>query len=80
MKPKQDTKVEADKLIPDIKGVTRRKFSAEEKLRIVLAGCLGVATCDLSQKRDLSVGSSHNTQAKMHKAYIPQRSGVLLIN
>ncbi len=38
MKPKQDTKVEADKLVRDIKRATRRKFSAEEKIRIVLAG------------------------------------------
>jgi len=41
MKPKQDTKVEADKLVQDIKRATRRKFSAEEKIRIVLAGLRG---------------------------------------
>jgi transposase len=41
MKPKQDTKVEADKLVRDIKRATRRKFSAEEKIRIVLAGLRG---------------------------------------
>jgi len=38
MKPKPDTKVEADKVVRDIKRATRRKFSAEEKIRIVLAG------------------------------------------
>ena len=38
MKPKQDTKVEADKLVRDIKRATRRKFTAVEKIRIVLAG------------------------------------------
>ena len=37
MKPKHDTKHEADKLVRDIKRATRRKFSAEEKIRIVLA-------------------------------------------
>ncbi len=41
MKPKQDTKVEADKLVQDIKRATRRKFGAEEKIRIVLAGLRG---------------------------------------
>jgi len=41
MKPKQDTKHEADKLVRDIKRATRRKFSAEEKIRIVLAGLRG---------------------------------------
>ena len=41
MKPKHDTKHEADKLVRDIKRATRRKFSAEEKIRIVLAGLRG---------------------------------------
>jgi transposase len=41
MKPKRDTKPEADKLVRDIKRATRRKFSAEEKIRIVLAGLRG---------------------------------------
>jgi len=41
MKPKQDTKVEADKLVRAIKRATRRKFSTEEKIRIVLAGLRG---------------------------------------
>jgi len=41
MKPTQDTTVEADKLVRDIKRATRRKFSAEEKIRIVLAGLRG---------------------------------------
>ena len=41
MKSKQDTKVEAGKLVRDIKRATRRKFSAEEKIRIVLAGLRG---------------------------------------
>ncbi len=34
-------KAEADKLIRNIKGQTRRKFNAEEKIRIVLAGLRG---------------------------------------
>lgn len=34
MKPKRDTKGEADKLVRDIKRATRWKFSAEEKIRI----------------------------------------------
>ena len=41
MKSKQDTKTAADKLVRDIKRATRRKFSAEEKIRIVLAGLRG---------------------------------------
>ena len=41
MKPKRDTKQEADKLVRDIRRATRRKFSAEEKIRIVLAGLRG---------------------------------------
>jgi transposase len=41
MKSKHDTKHEADKLVRDIKRATRRKFSAEEKIRIVLAGLRG---------------------------------------
>ncbi len=42
MKPTQDTTIEADKLVRDIKRATCRKFSAEEKIRIVLAGLRGV--------------------------------------
>ena len=41
MKPKHDTKPAADKLVRDIKRRTRRKFNAEEKIRIVLAGLRG---------------------------------------
>jgi len=41
MKSKHDTKHEADKLVRDIKRATRRKFSADEKIRIVLAGLRG---------------------------------------
>ena len=41
MKPTHNTKTEADKLVRDIKRATRRKFSAEEKIRIVLAGLRG---------------------------------------
>jgi transposase len=41
MKPKHDTKHEAHQLVRDIKRATRRKFSAEEKIRIVLAGLRG---------------------------------------
>ena len=41
MKSNQDAKVEADKLVQDIKRATRRKFSAEEKIRIVLASLRG---------------------------------------
>ena len=52
MKPKQATKTEADKLVRDIKRATRRKFSAEEKIRIAptelpsLAGQTVVVTLD----------------------------------
>ena len=41
MKPTQGSKIEADKLVRDIKRATRRKFSAEEKIRIVLTGLRG---------------------------------------
>lgn len=41
MKPKQDPKQETDKLVRNIKRATRRRFSAEEKIRIVLAGIRG---------------------------------------
>lgn len=41
MKPKRDTKHEVDQLVRDLKRRTRRKFSAEEKIRIVLAGVRG---------------------------------------
>jgi transposase len=41
MKPKQDAKVEADKLVWNLKRATRRTFGAEEKIRIVLAGLRG---------------------------------------
>ena len=41
MKPIRDIKGEADKLVRDIKRATRRKFSTEEKIRIVLAGVRG---------------------------------------
>ena len=38
MKPKRDTIGEAGKLVREIRRVTRRKFGAEEKIRIALAG------------------------------------------
>jgi hypothetical protein len=38
VKPKQNPQTEADKLVRDIKRVTRWKFSAEEKIRIVFVG------------------------------------------
>jgi len=41
VKPKHDTSREADKLVRNIKQATRRKFSAEEKIRMVLAGVFG---------------------------------------
>ena len=41
MKPKQDAKVEVDKLVRNLKRATRRTFGAEEKIRIVLAGLRG---------------------------------------
>jgi len=41
MSNKQDHKKEADKTVRNIRRQTRRKFSAEEKIRIVLAGLRG---------------------------------------
>jgi len=41
MSREQDHKAQADKLIRNIKRQTRRKFNAEEKIRIVLAGLRG---------------------------------------
>ena len=41
MSREQDHKAEADKLIRSIKRQTRRRFNAEEKIRIVLAGLRG---------------------------------------
>ena len=41
MRQKQDHKNEADKVVRNIKRRTRRKFNAEEKIRIVLAGLRG---------------------------------------
>ena len=41
MKSKHDTKAEAHKLVRGIKPAPRRTFSAEEKIRIVLAGLRG---------------------------------------
>ena len=37
MKPKPNTKAEADKLVRNIKRATRQKFSRAEKIRLVLA-------------------------------------------
>ena len=41
MRQKQDKKDEADKVVRNIKRQTRRKYGAEEKIRIVLAGLRG---------------------------------------
>lgn len=38
---KRDLKAEADQLVRNIKRQTRRKFNAEEKIRIILAGLRG---------------------------------------
>ena len=54
MKPKHDTKHEADKLVRDITRATRRKVSAEEKIRIVLAGLRGEdSTAELCRREGL---------------------------
>jgi transposase-like protein len=48
MKPRRDTNHEADKLVRDIQRATRRQFSGEEEIRIVLAGLRGegrIAEC-----------------------------------
>jgi len=44
MKPKQETKVAANKIVRDIKRATRRKFSPQEKIRMALAGLFGEAS------------------------------------
>jgi len=41
MNKKQNKKAEADRTVRNIKRATRRKFNAEEKIRIVLAGLRG---------------------------------------
>ncbi len=41
MNKKQNKKDEADRVVRNIKRQTRRKFNAEEKIRIVLAGLRG---------------------------------------
>lgn len=41
MSKKTDSKTEADKTVRNIQRQTRRKFNAEEKIRIVLAGLRG---------------------------------------
>ncbi len=41
MRQKQSSKDEADKTVRNIKRQTRRKFNAEEKIRIVLTGLRG---------------------------------------
>jgi len=41
MSKKQGSKIEADKTVRNIQRQTRRKFNAEEKIRIVLAGLRG---------------------------------------
>lgn len=41
MSKKRDKKDEADRVVRNIKRQTRRKFNAEEKIRIVLAGLRG---------------------------------------
>lgn len=41
MRQKQSKKDEADRTVRNIKRQTRRKFNAEEKIRIVLAGLRG---------------------------------------
>jgi len=41
MSKKRDKKDEADRVVRNIRRATRRKFNAEEKIRIVLAGLRG---------------------------------------
>ena len=41
MKPKQHNKSEAEKLVKNIRRSTRKLYSAEEKIRIVIAGLRG---------------------------------------
>jgi transposase len=41
MMPRKPTKPSAEKMVRDIRRATRRRYSAEEKIRIVLEGLRG---------------------------------------
>ena len=44
MKPKENTKPSATKVVKDIRRANRKLYSAEEKIRIVLEGLRGEST------------------------------------
>jgi transposase len=70
MKPKRNTKGEAYNLVRDIKRATPRKFSAEEKIRIVLAGLRGEDSIAESSRRK---GLHQNLDYRWSKEFLEAR-------
>lgn len=67
MSKKQDKKHEADRVVRNIKRQTRRKFNAEEKIRIVLAGLRGedsIAVLCLRRAKRLAGRERHDTYTR----------------
>ena|SRR5581483_5653665 len=67
MSQQRDHKDEADKLIRNIKRITRRSFNAEEKIRIVLAGMRGEESISELCRRE---GVHQNLYYRWSKAFL----------
>ncbi len=80
MRQKQsDKKAEADKVVRNIKRQTRRKFSAEEKIRIVLAGMRGEESiAELCRREGIHQNLYYNWSREFLEAGKKRLSGDML--
>lgn len=76
MSKKQDSKIEADKTVRNIQRQTRRKFNAEEKIRIVLAGLRGEESiAELCRKEGIHQNLYYNWSREFLEAGKKRLSG-----
>ncbi len=62
MMPRKTNKPSAEKTVRDIRRATRRRYSAEEKIRIVLEGIIGIrGEVDMTEHWYLSYGLDGGT-------------------
>ena len=76
MSKKTDSKTEADKTVRNIQRQTRRKFNAEEKIRIVLAGLRGEESiAELCRKEGIHQNLYYNWSREFLEAGKKRLSG-----
>jgi transposase len=76
---KTDNKQEADRYVRNVKRATRRKYSAEEKIRIILAGLRGEdSISELCRKEGINQNLYYNWSKEFLEAGKRRLSGDIL--